>query len=275
MQRKIMTKKFKRIYIELSDYCNLNCEFCSNKKNTRILTIDEYKHILKEIDNKTKEIVLHILGEPLIHKDIIKILDFTSKDYNVMITTNGFLLDKFYNVDFIKFSKMNISLHSSYFLDDEKFLNYIENVFKFIDFTHNINEEIIFNLRLWTKHNNRIENYIENKYQIKLNNNKQRLSKKVILTYDEEFTWPSLDNNFNTEDGICLGGKSHIGILANGEVTICCLDAKGDSRLGNVFETPLDEILGSERYNDVLMSYNKNKLYLDICKHCTYHNRKK
>ena len=43
-------------------------------------------------------------------------------------------------------------------------------------------------------------------------------------------------------------GETHIGILSDGTVTICCLDHNGLSDLGNVFNNSLDDILGSEKF---------------------------
>lgn len=89
--------KFKRIYIEITNVCNLNCSFCSNSnKVKREMTPEEFKEVLSKINNYTDYIYLHVKGEPLTHHNLDKILDIT-KEYNkkVCITTNGvFLKDK-------------------------------------------------------------------------------------------------------------------------------------------------------------------------------------
>ncbi len=266
---------FKRVYVELSDYCNLECKFCTNSKNTRMLNFEQFLHILGELKGLTKEIVLHVLGEPLIHPDLVRMIEYASNDFDIMITTNGFLLKKYKIIGFLKFKKMNISLHSSYFLNELETIKYLDEVFEFIEFAHLHNEEIIFNLRLWTSHNKIIEHYINKRFNISIDSSKVRLMKKVIVTYDEEFEWPNLNNLVNNNIGTCLGGKFHIAILANGEVAICCLDANGSSKLGNIFDTKLSNILQDTQFKVAIEGFNSNKLNLDICKHCTYHNRKK
>ena len=61
-------KKFKKIYIEITNICNLNCSFCSkDNKEKREMTLIEFEHILKQIDNYTDYLYLHVKGEPLLH----------------------------------------------------------------------------------------------------------------------------------------------------------------------------------------------------------------
>ena len=61
----------KKIYLEITNRCNLNCDFCikNNRKVTNI-SIEDYKYIIDKIKDKTCELYLHVLGEPLMHKDI-------------------------------------------------------------------------------------------------------------------------------------------------------------------------------------------------------------
>lgn len=272
---------FKRIYVELSDYCNLNCHFCNNKKNTRIMSLDNFKYVCEEIKHYTKEIVLHVLGEPLIHKDLVEMVSYASKYFKIMITTNGFLLDKYHILEFIKFNKMNISLHSSYELSRNMTYEYLDKVFDFITFSHSINPKIIFNLRLWAntnelikKHNEVIIGYLKEKFNFKYDYKNSKLKDYIIITTDTEFKWPSLDNPYYSSRGTCRGGKTHIAILANGNVSICCLDSCASSNLGNIFSSSLNDILNSDLFKSVIKGFNDNKLVLDICKHCSYHNRK-
>ena len=88
--------KYKKVYIEITNNCNLNCSFCSPvKKEKRFMTEEEFEHILKEVSKVTKVIYLHVKGEPLLHPKIIDFLKLTEK-YNlkVNLTTNGILFPK-------------------------------------------------------------------------------------------------------------------------------------------------------------------------------------
>ena len=110
----------KRIYLEISDYCNLNCKFCTSpRRNKTMLSLDDYKNIVNKINGYAKELYLHVLGEPLVHTYIFEMIDYDKDYFNVNITTNGRLIEKFNNkLIYAKISKMNISLNSSYDLDE-------------------------------------------------------------------------------------------------------------------------------------------------------------
>ena len=102
-------------------------------------------------------------------------------------------------------------------------------------------------------------------------NNSTKLIDNVYVSLQNIFEWPS--NAKSNSDGYCLGGNSHIGILSDGSVVICCLDGEGESNLGNIFYEDLSFILNSEKYHNIINYFKNNKCYLDICKKCTYKNR--
>ena len=108
--------KFKRIYIEITNICNLKCSFCSNsKRNKKEMSIDEFELVMSKITMYTDYIYLHVMGEALSHHYLDDILSICKK-YNkkVCITTNGVflkdrldILSKYDNI-----YQINISLHS-------------------------------------------------------------------------------------------------------------------------------------------------------------------
>ena len=86
--------KFKRIYIEITNSCNLNCSFCSKSfRDKRNMSILEFETVLKKIDKYTDFIYLHVKGEPLLHPDldkILELLDNYNKKVVVFFTTFSF-----------------------------------------------------------------------------------------------------------------------------------------------------------------------------------------
>lgn len=270
---------FKRIYIELSNYCNLNCTFCTPKdKNNRILTLDQYKFILNQVKKHTKEVCLHVLGEPTIHPDFIEILKYTNENnINIMLSTNGIKIPSMTeNLLNTYIKTFNISLHSSYMLSKIKQEEYLKDILNFITLYQN-KYESVFHLRLWAddnsfikKSNDNIKSYLFNYYNYNDKIAKRiRLKDRIILSYEEEFEWPNINSN-TYSDGYCLGGKNHIAILADGTVVLCCLDSSGHTNLGNIFHDDLNDILKSEKYLTTIKSFQDNKCSLELCKHCTY-----
>ena len=85
---------FNRIYIEITNVCNLNCDFCphTNRKK-KFMSVDEFALIMEKIKGYTSYIYLHVKGEPLIHPELDKILKIAnSYNLNVNITTNARIL---------------------------------------------------------------------------------------------------------------------------------------------------------------------------------------
>ena len=75
-------KKFKKIYIEITNKCNLSCEFCpKDNLKKKDIKLEEFEEILKKINNYTEYIYLHVKGEPLIHPQFSEIIDLCLK-YN-------------------------------------------------------------------------------------------------------------------------------------------------------------------------------------------------
>ena len=74
-------KKFKNIYIEITRACNLKCAFCPSKdySSKDFITFKNFKHIIDEVKEYTDGIYLHVLGEPLLHQDVFKFINYASK----------------------------------------------------------------------------------------------------------------------------------------------------------------------------------------------------
>ena len=65
--------------------------------------------------------------------------------------------------------------------------------------------------------------------------------------------------------GYCL---SNLGVLSNGEVTICCGDYDGATSLGNLATQSLAEILSSERTRAIADAMGKMRLIEPYCRRC-------
>ena len=253
-------KKFKKIYIEITNICNLNCPFCSkDNRKEQEMSLDNFEHILKQINDYTDYLYLHIKGEPLIHSKIEDILNLCFK-YNkqVNITTNGTLLNKKYKLlDNVR--QINISLHS---LSEDKLLD----VLKCGDYLSSKGVQIVY--RFWTNDNllKQVLKYYDYKDEV---TNNFKLKNNIYLNRDKEFTWPSLNNKFISDRGTCYGLKTHLGILVDGTVVPCCLDT-GVINLGNILEEEFFDILNKERTKNIITNFNNNKLIEELCQKCDF-----
>lgn len=270
--------RFKKIYLEITNACNLNCQFCiKNKRKINYMTLDNYKYIINKIKDYTKEIYLHILGEPLLHPNIIDFIEYANnQNILVNITTNGYLINNLNNNSNIH--RLNISLHSFNEIYKLDINTYLDNIFNTID---KIKNKTFISLRLWVNNKNttKILNYINNRYKININkledNIKIKISSNLIIDTFHEFIWPDLNNNYYNEVGQCKGLIDHIGILSDGTVIPCCLDSTGILSLGNIYNEELDTILNKQIVKEMIDGFKRNYKCQELCKHCNFLINKK
>ena len=276
-----MHKRFNKIYVEITNYCNLNCSFCSRDTlPKKEMSISEFKIVIDKIKDYTDSIYLHVKGEPLLHHNLDEILDICDRNnIKVCITTNGTLLDKKKSVLLNhNIKQINISLHS-----ENNYYNYFENVFKTCD---ELSKKITIIYRIWTLSSLKLDNYslkivdkIDDHYnldndildKIKVDKN-IKIRDNIYLDKDYEFIWPNI-NKEQDDNGTCLGTRTHIGILSNGNIVPCCLDSNSIITLGNIFDNNLDDILNSELFNKINEGFKNKKIVCDLCKSCTFRRR--
>lgn len=269
----MILKRFKKIYIEISNSCNLNCSFCiGNKRKVRFMSFDDFKFILDKVKLYTDYLYFHILGEPLVHPCINDFIDYAvSCGFYVNITTNGYLINKLSS----NVRQINISLHSfdskyGISLDD-----YLDNIFKYID----ILSDTYVSLRIWGNsiYSCSILDYISKRYNISIPSSfdKFMVFNNVFLSKFHEFIWPDLDNDYYDEVGKCYGLIDHIGILSDGTIVPCCLDSLGVINLGNIFKDNLSDVLNSTRVSNMISCFKNNRKCEELCLHCGFLDNKK
>ncbi|MGL4732750.1 MAG: radical SAM protein, partial [Fusobacteriaceae bacterium] len=130
--------RFKKIYIEISNICNLKCSFCpTTKRKAQYMSIENFTQILKEVKEYSKHIYLHVKGEPLFHPNLAEILEIAKKEgFFVNITTNGTLIAN--RMELLLGEKaprqINFSLHSfDGDLESIDYNNYLENILFFTE----------------------------------------------------------------------------------------------------------------------------------------------
>ncbi len=68
--------------------------------------------------------------------------------------------------------------------------------------------------------------------------------------------------------GCCFGMQDHFAVLYNGDVILCCIDYDGNTKVGNVSDSSLTEILSSERVGEIVRGFRKMQLVHPYCKRC-------
>lgn len=281
---------FKKIYLEISNICNVQCSFCPIvEKDKKAMDLVEFEHALKQVAPLAEVVCLHLLGEPLAHPKFLEILAICEK-YNTQInlTTNGIFIKRYkealINASCIR--QINFSLQS--FKDN--FPNrdigpYLLPIFDFIKSAHEKRPALYTNLRLWNQDSQDADNEdiyirIEDYFDIKINRNievgaikSKNIWNRLYLHFDSRFEWPSYFLPHQGSEGRCHGTINHIGIHADGSVVPCCLDKNAAINLGNVHQQSLTDILNSERFKAMRDGFKNGKRVEKFCQHCSFINR--
>lgn len=272
---------YSRVYVEINNVCNMNCSFChGHKRKAKMMSFDEFDHILDQLGVLTEYIYYHLMGEPLLHPDLKRfICRANEKGYKSQITTNGTLLNKMGEmlID-SRVHKVNVSLHSFEDGDEADFLRYLTDISEFA-YKASKNGTIVV-LRLWNNgfdngRNDSIIEFLKQKLDGEWVPNTKgiRVREKLFIEYGDRFMWPDSKIESFGEDVFCYGLRDHFGILADGSVVPCCLDADGIITLGNVFDQSLEDILNSNRAKNIFDGFSKRKACEDLCKKCGYARR--
>lgn len=288
-------KKYKKVYLEITNVCNLKCDFCpETRRKAEFMSEDTFKRILDQIKPFTDYIYLHVKGEPLLHPALGKILDISAeKGFKVNITTNGTLIDKVANTLLAKpaLRQINFSLHS--FDGNQQELSkdyYIDSVLNFSR-RATLESNLILSLRLWNldealltedqrKRNlaiiHKIEEHFQLPYQIQGNLSEAKalkLGDRMYLNQDYEFQWPDLKAEEDFAKGSCYGLRNQVAILVDGTVVPCCLDGEGIVALGNIHQEKFSDIIHGERAERIRQGFCNRTVVEELCRKCGYRKR--
>ena len=199
-----------------------------------------------------------------------------------MLTTNGSLLGDKGNLllEHLPY-KISISLHAPeanpQFADKE----YLDNCLSFAKKA--AEGGCIVALRLWNVGSNadnsdilcRLHAEFPGSWTPVRGGSSEKLAPKLFLEWGERFDWPdeSFPENDADADLFCYALRDHAGVLVDGTVVPCCLDADGKLALGNLFKSELDEILASPRAKAITEGFSHRRAFESFCRKCGFAKR--
>lgn len=270
-----------KIYLEITNVCNLDCSFChKTSRKKKLMTEEEFNILTDKLQGRAKHLFFHLMGEPTLHPLLPKFIRIAKeKGFVPMLTTNGSLLHE--QGDSLLESlpyKTSISLHAPEANPAFSAEGYIPSC---IDFAKKAAENGgIVALRLWNlgsdADNSNILDALHKAFPDEWTpirgGSSERLADRIFLEWGERFAWPSLsapESDVN-EDIFCYALRDQIGILVDGTAIPCCLDADGELRLGNLFSEELDEILSSPRAKGIYDSFTRHRAAESFCRKCGF-----
>ncbi|SHO46702.1 Radical SAM superfamily enzyme, MoaA/NifB/PqqE/SkfB family [Desulfopila aestuarii DSM 18488] len=288
-------KRFKKIYIEITNTCNLCCNFCpGTHRPPELMDEERFQSIITAITPYTDYVFFHLMGEPLFHPGLPKFLEMSHQaGLKVNITTNGTLLERVQAVllQAPALRQVNISLSSFEANVMTRSLElYLTTVVEFVKKAAR-DSGIICSIRLWNidsehlKGSNRLNEQIlrfleacfgmtQGSLSMLLKNTSKVLVKeRVYLNPAEKFEWPDLNKTDGSNKVFCHGLRDQMGVLVDGTVVPCCLDCDGNIPLGNMLNTSLEDILHSERAVALFNGFSRRYATELLCQKCGYARR--
>ena len=275
-------KRFQKIYLEISNVCNLSCRFCpGTKRKPKVMTEAELHHLLPKLRPWTDFLDFHLMGEPLCHPLLGYFLNCAGDHgFKVILTTNGTLLQKQQNLllSSSALHKVNISLHAFEANDlAVPFETYLKQCFAFGKAAEGT-KLVVF--RLWNQGGAAarigeilagLEEFFPKPWITERKG--IRIGNRVYLEYGDKFDWPDQNAEDHGDQVFCYGLRDQVGVLCDGTVVPCCLDHDGDLALGNLFEAELGEILESKRAKAIYEGFQRRYAAEELCRKCGYARR--
>ncbi len=289
-----MSKRFKRIHIEISNVCNLQCNFCPEVlRQKTVMQEPLFRKIVAQAAPLADELSLHLMGEPLGHPNLSAFIDICAgSNAPVNLTTNGTLLDAARTEVLLHRTvrQVNFSLHSfEANFGERDVTGYLRKIFAFTHAAFERRPDLYINFRLWdltspnelSPTNAKMRAAISDEFKfsfddlnIDLRRRKSfRILNRLYLHFDSRFEWPSPDAPIRSSSGTCHALSSHFGIHADGTVVACCLDKEANLALGNAETQSLEAILMSPRAQSIVMGFANNQCVEALCQRCDYIKR--
>ncbi|MCB0378993.1 MAG: radical SAM/SPASM domain-containing protein [Bdellovibrionales bacterium] len=284
---------FEKIYLEISNICNLQCSFCPPvKRANAVLPANHFRSYLQSIKGYSRRVCLHVMGEPLGHKQFPLFVEVAAEmGVALEITTNGTLLNQSNQQALMNPSVVQVNFSVQSFFDNFPTADpnrYIESLFSFCREAMIQRPDLYINFRLWNLEsdqenqaaNNNFLKAIEKEFHVELNpkvdpafKKSKKISGRIYLHFDSRFEWPEESSLEPRTKGTCYGSRTHIAVHANGDVVPCCLDKEAQILLGNLSEQPFSEILNSKRFLNIRQGFERGQLVELLCQTCQYSTR--
>lgn len=281
-----MKKIYKKAYLEITNCCNLSCSFCAKTDRKKaFLPKEQFETLIAAVSPYVNRIYPHILGEPLLHPDFKDFLEVCKKHgKKVFVTTNGMLLrekgESLIGSSAVK--KVSISLHC--FEDNFPHSDPANYLREILNFAHLAEAQgISTELRLWNtdqaSQSNQVlldriggELVLNEEIRQSINGMQNtKISSKISLSFAQRFSWETEGNS--KESFFCYGLRDQFGILVDGTVVPCCIDAGGQIPLGNIYKQTLQEILDSDRARQIYEGFSIRQAREKLCLRCGYAKR--
>ncbi len=289
-----------RARIEVSRFCNLRCFSCpmgrGKIKNETLMSYDNFKKIIRLINDSVREIALFNYGEPLMNPDIAKMVKFAkdNKIETVGFHSNGLLLNKEVSKKLIKsgLDYINISIDGA---SNETYKKYrsggdlnvlLKNIKDLTELKKNMRAKkpVVVAQFIVMKHNeNEMDKFSDicknigvdktifktfNAYMSGYEDRKVNLKFVPTSTKNTRYkTTKAKEISDNYTINHCMWPWENLLVNANGDIGLCFHDYNADFNLGNILRD--NNWWNTENRKKILKSMLNGTNKIKICRHCS------
>ncbi|MBU4334685.1 MAG: radical SAM protein [Candidatus Omnitrophica bacterium] len=302
---------WKIVLIELTNCCNFSCEFCPidiSSREKSMMKREVWKKLLSELSEKkmTERVFFHLLGEPLLHKDVFDAIQFANdKGLFVSLYTNGAVLNNDTSEKLLSTLKIGHIVLSLQEISPEAFskkchspiswTDYLDQIKKFMLKAEEYKKTVQIHYMVDTqdlgwdflkisKQQKQLQSMYNDWCKMFNNLNPDRInilnpSKSYKIEASTSFflkhkgNWDNhfIDNTkdvINSDTGHCAMLTDTFAILADGTCTYCCGDFDGALDLGNAEKDSLENIYYGEKATSIRKAAKEGTMIHDRCKRC-------
>ncbi len=273
--------------IETTNTCNIRCIMCpwpgmARKKGH--MNFDLFQNIIHQAKgNRNRLIILHHFGEPLLHPEIVRFINYAEKFMDTLISTNAVNLTKEKakeilrsELSYITISINGVDEHTYFEVTQKKYFDkVVSNVISFLQLRQQYgNTKLQVNLQMIKMNNTRQQ--IDDFTEFWKNQGAEQIHIKNFDTWAGQIEpmkkLARPDDHFRSSNDRrypCKYLWDNIVILWDGRVVPCCRDYDGKEILGDLNKQSLGEVWrGDQLYKLRAHHIAGNFSVSELCKDC-------
>jgi MoaA/NifB/PqqE/SkfB family radical SAM enzyme len=276
------------IDIEQTSRCNLQCVMCEHtymNREKHDMPIDVFKDIIDQSVPYKPGIRFIMYSEPFLVKDIIERCRYVKKQGLLLhLTTNGTVMEKSQidqlldtDIDSVIFSFQGSTREEYAFIRQagDKYDKLTENIEYMRRRRDMLGREKPF-MQVSTTVTQRDKKEDIEKFREKWSQVVDRVTigitswSRIVDYCPDIYDRMGIENDIEKRKYLpCQDVLTKLAVFSSGDITVCCSDAEGRLKVGNIGKDKIKDIWHSELYKGIrLILKNMRMDMLDLCKNC-------
>ncbi len=308
-------KNLRMFFLEITNRCNFDCDFCPCGVSCRSrgdMASGQAFRIIDELQELgfDKKIFFHVLGEPLLHPEVFKIVDYAAdaKMKPVLFTNGGTLTDGVLKsimaskarevvISMQTINKRTYNMLRNTPFNWDNYLVRVQNALKVASrkngvpfrvsigikkkdplhpgdiyfFEYDSKDEIkegIKEIFSMVKDPEMEKVFSELDSEGLSNMQSIKIASNISLSVKPIGNWRRVWLDEPLKEGTCVFFGKELAVLSNGDVTFCHIDYDGRTKVGNIREESLVDIIKKSHVEKMFCEFASGKQIATGCEYC-------